>query len=60
MIVAAEAIGHQIGCKPGDFEVRVFTGAVTGGTMAAFDITPKAAETTYRAPDFVDAGMPLS
>ena len=58
--VAAEAIGHRIGRNPGDFKVRVFAGAVTGAMMAAFDSAPKTAETTYRALDFVDAGMPLS
>ncbi|MGA7049775.1 MAG: TetR family transcriptional regulator [Mycobacterium sp.] len=58
--VAAEAIGHRIGREPGDFEVRVFAGAVTGAMMAAFDNAPKTAETIYRALDFVDAGMPLS
>ncbi len=58
--VAAEAIGHRIGRDPGDFEVRVFAGAVTGAMMAAFDNAPKTAETIYRALDFVNAGMPLS
>jgi AcrR family transcriptional regulator len=58
--VAAEAIGHRIGRDAGDFDVRVFAGAVTGAIMAAFDNAPKTAETIYRALDFVDAGMPLN
>ena len=57
--VVAEAIGHRIGRAAGDFEVRVFTGALTGAMMAAFDSAPRTADTIYRALDFVDAGMPL-
>ncbi len=57
--VVAEAIGHRIGRAAGDFEVRVFAGALTGAVMAAFDSAPKAADTIYRALDFLDAGMPL-
>ncbi|MFZ1178063.1 MAG: TetR family transcriptional regulator [Mycobacterium sp.] len=57
--VVAEAIGHRIGRAAGDFEVRVFAGALTGAVMAAFDSAPKTADTIYRALDFLDAGMPL-
>ena len=57
--VVAEAIGHRIGRAAGDFEVRVFAGALTGAMMAAFDSAPKTADTIYRALDFLDAGMPL-
>ncbi len=58
--VVAEAIAHRIGRAAGDFEVRVFAGALTGAMMAAFDNVPRTADTIYRALDFVDAGMPLS
>jgi AcrR family transcriptional regulator len=57
--VVAEAIAHRIGRAAGDFEVRVFAGALTGAMMAAFDNVPRTADTIYRALDFVDAGMPL-
>jgi AcrR family transcriptional regulator len=56
----ADAIGHRIGRDAGDFELRVFAGAVTGAMMAAYDPGPGAAETVYRALDFIDAGMPLT
>jgi AcrR family transcriptional regulator len=58
--VMAEAIGRRISRPASDFEVRVFVGALTGAMMAAFDSAPPAADTIYRALDFVDAGMPLS
>ncbi len=57
--VMAEAIGHRIGRAAGDFEVRVFVGAMVGAMMAAFDNAPQTAETIYRALDFLEAGMPL-
>jgi AcrR family transcriptional regulator len=57
--VVAEAIGHRIGRAAGDFEVRVFAGALTGAMMAAFDNAPQRTDTIYRALDFLDAGMPL-
>jgi AcrR family transcriptional regulator len=57
--VMAEAIGHRIGRPAGDFEVRVFVGAMVGAMMAAYDSAPKTADTIYRALDFLDAGMPL-
>lgn len=56
----AEAIGRRIGRDAGDFELRVFAGAVTGALMAAYEPGPAAAETVYRALDFIDAGMPLT
>jgi len=56
----AEAIGRRIGRDAGDFELRVFAGALTGAMMAAFDRAPGAVDTVYRALDFVDAGMPLT
>ncbi len=58
--VVAEAIGHRIGRAAGDFEVRVFAGALTGAMMAAYDSAPRTADTIYRALDFLDAGMPLT
>jgi AcrR family transcriptional regulator len=58
--VMAEALGDRIGRPAGDFEVRVFVGAMVGAMMAAYDSAPKTAETIYRALDFLDAGMPLS
>ena len=57
--VMAEAISRRIGRPATDFEVRVFVGALTGAMMAAYDNAPQAADTIYRALDFVDAGMPL-
>ncbi len=57
--VAAEAIAHRIGRAAGDFEVRVFAGALTGAMMGAFDNAPRTPDTVYRALDFLDAGMPL-
>jgi AcrR family transcriptional regulator len=57
--VMAEAIGHRIGRPTGDFEVRVFVGAMVGAMMAAYDSAPKTADTIYRALDFLEAGMPL-
>jgi AcrR family transcriptional regulator len=58
--IVAQAIGHRIGRAAGDFEVRVFAGALTGAMMAAFDSAPRKADTIYRALDFLDAGMPLT
>jgi AcrR family transcriptional regulator len=58
--VMADAIVRRIGRPASDFEVRVFVGALTGAMMAAYDSAPPAADTIYRALDFVDAGMPLS
>ena len=57
--VMAEAIGHRIDRPAGDFEVRVFVGAMVGAIMAAYDSAPKTADTIYRALDFLEAGMPL-
>jgi AcrR family transcriptional regulator len=56
----AEAIGARIGRDADDFELRVFAGALTGAMMAAYNPGPGAADTVYRALDFVDAGMPLT
>lgn len=56
----AEAIGRRIGRAPDDFELRVFAGALTGAMMAAYVPGPDAADTVYRALDFLDAGMPLT
>ena len=57
--VMAKAIGDRIGRAAGDFEVRVFVGAMVGAMMAAFDNAPQTADTIYRALDFLEAGMPL-
>ena len=57
--VMAEALGDRIGRPAGDFEVRVFVGAMVGAMMAAYASAPKTADTIYRALDFLDAGMPL-
>jgi hypothetical protein len=56
----AEAIGHRIGRDAGDFELRVFAGALAGAMMAVYDPGPDAVDTVSRALDFVDAGMPLT
>jgi len=56
----AEAIGRRIGRDAGDFELRVFAGALAGAMMAVYDPGPDAVDTVSRALDFVDAGMPLT
>ena len=56
----AEAVGRRIGRDAGDFELRVFAGALTGAMMAVYEPGPRATDTVLRALDFVDAGMPLS
>ena len=56
----AEAMGRRTGRDAGNFEVRVFAGALTGAMMAVYDPGPGAADTVARALDFVDAGMPLT
>jgi hypothetical protein len=58
--VFAEAMGRRIGRDATDFELRVFAGALAGAMMAVYDPGPDAADTVYRALDFVDAGMPLT
>jgi AcrR family transcriptional regulator len=55
----AEAVGRRIGRDSGDFELRVFAGALTGAIMAVYEPGPRATDTVLRALDFVDAGMPL-
>jgi AcrR family transcriptional regulator len=56
----AEAVGRRIGRESGDFELRVFTGALTGAMMAVYEPGPGATDSVLRALDFVDAGMPLT
>ncbi|HXB89006.1 TetR family transcriptional regulator [Mycobacterium sp.] len=56
----AEAVGRRIGRDSGDFELRVFTGALTGAMMAVYEPGPGATDSVLRALDFVDAGMPLT
>jgi AcrR family transcriptional regulator len=55
----AEAVARRIGRDSGDFELRVFAGALTGAIMAVYEPGPRATDTVLRALDFVDAGMPL-
>jgi len=55
----AEALGRRIGRDAGDFELRVFAGALAGAMMAVYEPGPRATDTVLRALDFVDAGMPL-
>jgi AcrR family transcriptional regulator len=54
-----EADCRRTGREPGDFEVRVFFGALAGGLMAVLDGAPGLLERMYRALDFMEAGMPL-
>jgi AcrR family transcriptional regulator len=54
-----ELVSRRTGRGAGDFEVRVFAGALTGAMMAASDGTPVTADLVYRTLDFVAAGMPL-
>jgi AcrR family transcriptional regulator len=56
----AEAVGRRISRDAGDFELRVFAGALTGAMMAVYEPGPGATDTVLRALDFVDAGMPLT
>jgi AcrR family transcriptional regulator len=56
----AEVVGRRIGRDPSDFELRAFSGALTGAMMAVYEPGPRAADTVFRAMDFVDAGMPLT
>jgi AcrR family transcriptional regulator len=56
----ADAVGRRIGRDSDDFELRVFTGALTGAMMAVYEPGPGAVDTVLRALDFVDAGMPLT
>ena len=56
----AEAVGRRIDRDAGDFELRVFAGALTGAMMAVYEPGPDATDTVLRALDFVDAGMPLT
>jgi AcrR family transcriptional regulator len=56
----AEVVGRRIGREPSDFELRAFAGALTGAMMAVYEPGPRAADTVFRALDFVDAGMPLT
>jgi AcrR family transcriptional regulator len=56
----AEAMARRTGRDAGDFELRVFAGALTGAMMAVYNPGPGAADTVARALDFVDAGMPLT
>ena len=56
----AEAVGRRIDRDAGDFELRVFAGALTGAMMAVYEPGPHATDTVLRALDFVDAGMPLT
>ena len=56
----AEAVSRRTGRAAGDFEVRVFAGALTGAMMAARDDAPSTVDMVYRTLDFLDAGMPLT
>jgi AcrR family transcriptional regulator len=56
----AEAVSRRTGRAAGDFEVRVFAGALTGAMMAAHDDAPSTVDMVYRTLDFLDAGMPLT
>ena len=55
----AEAECARLGRAVGDFEVRVFIGALAGGLMAAMDHPSGVVERMYRTLDFFEAGMPL-
>lgn len=56
----AEAVSRRTGRAAGDFEVRVFAGALTGAMMAAHDDALSTVDMVYRTLDFLDAGMPLT
>ena len=56
----AEAEARRTGRDAGDFEVRVFVGALAGGLMTALDGHPSGLiHRMYRTLDFMEAGMPF-
>jgi AcrR family transcriptional regulator len=59
----AGAVAGRLGRPPGDFEIRVFTGALTGAVLAALDDDaqdPARLDNIRRAIDYLGTGFPLA
>ena len=59
----AGAVAGRIGRPPGDFEIRVFTGALTGAVLAALDDDaqdPARLDNIRQAIDYLGTGFPLA
>jgi AcrR family transcriptional regulator len=62
----AGAVAERLGRPPDDFEIRIFTGALTGAVLAALDETridgrdPAQLDRIERAIDYLATGFPLA
>jgi AcrR family transcriptional regulator len=59
----AGAVAGRLGRPPGDFEIRVFTGALTGAVLAALDDDaqdPARLDNIRQAIDYLGTGFPLA
>jgi hypothetical protein len=59
----AGAVAGRLGRPPGDFEIRVFTGALTGAVLAALDDDAQDAarlDNIRQAIDYLGTGFPLA
>jgi AcrR family transcriptional regulator len=59
----AGAVAGRLGRPPGDFEIRVFTGALTGAVLAALDDDaqdPARLDSIRQAIDYLGTGFPLA
>ncbi len=62
----AGAVAERLGRPPGDFEIRVFTGALTGAVLAALDEDrfddrdPAQLDKIRQAIDYLGTGFPLT
>ncbi|MDG3011395.1 TetR family transcriptional regulator [Rhodococcus sp. D2-41] len=57
--ILADAIAPRVGREPGDFEVRVFAGALTGAALGAIGDGPPELDHLIKAIEFLEAGLPL-
>lgn len=59
----AGAVAERLDRPPGDFEIRVFTGALTGAVLAALDDDPQnpaRLDNIRQAIDYLGTGFPLT
>jgi AcrR family transcriptional regulator len=62
----AEAVAERLGRPAGDFEIRIFTGALTGAVLAALDepgtggANPAQLSQIQQAIDYLATGFPLA
>jgi len=57
----ADALSQRLGRDRDDFELRVFSGALTGAIMGALDRgEPLSMDDMFRALDFLEKGLPLA